>query len=77
MLQKKYHVDLTSDKRSELEQLLKGGKHGSHRLTRVRILLLADAGRTDAEIVAALQTARPTVEQTRQQFVEQGLDCLE
>lgn len=77
MPQKKYHVDLTENERSELEKMLKGGKHGSRKLTRARILLLAAARKTDAEIVAALSTARPTVERTRQRFVEQGLGCLE
>ncbi len=77
MPQKKYHVDLTDDERNELEKLLKGGEHKSRKLTRARILLLADAGKTDAEIVAALSAARPTVERTRQRFVEQGLGCLD
>ncbi len=78
MPQKKYHVDLTDEERTELEQLLKSGKHKSRKLTRARILLLADVGNTDAEIAAALLTARPTVERTRRRFVEQGgLDCLE
>ncbi len=77
MPQKKYHVDLSEDERAELEKLLKGGKHKSRKLTRARILLLADADKTDAEIVAALCTARPTVERTRQRFVEQGLGSLD
>jgi len=77
MPQKKYHVDLTKEEHGELEQLLKSGKHNSRKLTRARILLLADAGKTDAEIASALLTARPTVERTRQRFVEQGLGCLE
>jgi transposase len=77
MPQKKYHVDLTDDERSELEKMLKGGKYKSRKLTRARILLLTEMGKTDAEIVSALQTARPTVERTRQRFVEQGLGCLE
>ena len=77
MPQKKYHVDLTDEERNELRGLLKSGKHKSRKLTRARILLLADAGKTDAEIVAALHTARPTVERTRQRFVEQGLGCLD
>ena len=74
---KKYHVDLTDDERAELEHLLKAGKHNSRRLTRARIVLLADAGKNDSEIVAALWTARPTVERIRQRFVEQGLGCLD
>jgi transposase len=77
MPQKKYHVDLTDDERAELEQMLKAGKHKSRKLTRARILLLADAGKNDSEIIAALSTARPTVERTRQRFVEQGLGCLD
>jgi transposase len=76
MPQKKYHVDLTDDERAELEKTLKSGKHNSRKLTRARILLLADAGKTDAEIVAALRAARPTIERTRQRFVEQGMGCL-
>lgn len=76
MPQKKYHVDLTAEERAELEGLLRSGKHNSRKLTRARILLLADVGKTDAEIVVALSTARPTVERTRQCFVEQGLGCL-
>jgi len=77
MPQKKYHVDLTNDERTELKCLLKSGKHNSRKLTRARILLLAAAGQTDAEIVVALSTARPTVERTRRRFVEQGLGCLD
>ncbi len=76
MPQKKYHVDLTADERCELERLLKSGKHNSRKMTRVRILLLADAGKSDAEIVAALLTARPTVERTRQRFVAPGFGLL-
>ena len=69
MPQKKYHVDLTNDERCQLEQLLNSGKHNSRKLTRARILLLADAGKTDAEIIGALRVSRPTVERTRQRFV--------
>jgi transposase len=77
MPQKKYLVDLTEQEKLELEKLLKSGSHHSRKLTRVRILLLANDGKTDNEIVKALQTARPTVERTRKRFVEEGLDCLQ
>jgi transposase len=77
MPQKKYLVDLTDSEKLELEKLLKSGSHQSRKLTRVRILLLANDGKTDDEIVKALQTARPTVERTRKRFVEEGLDCLQ
>ncbi len=77
MPQKKYLVDLTDLEKLELEKLLKSGQHQSRKLTRARILLLANEGRTDDAIVKALQTARPTVERTRKRFVEEGLDCLQ
>ena len=76
MPQKKYLVDLTELEKLELEKLLKSGKHQFRKLTRARILLLANDGKTDTEIVEVLQTARPTVERTRKRFVEEGLDCL-
>lgn len=77
MPQKKYLVDLTDSEKLELEKLLKSGSHQSRKLTRARILLLANGGKTDSEIVEVLQTARPTVERTRKRFVEEGLDCLQ
>lgn len=77
MPEKKYLVDLSISEKLELEKLLKSGKHQTRKLTRARILLLANEGKTDAEIVEVLQTARPTVERTRKRFVEEGLDCLQ
>lgn len=77
MPQKKYIVDLIDLEKLELEKLLKSGQHQSRKLTRARILLLANDGKTDDEIVKALQTARPTVERTRKRFVEEGLECLQ
>ena len=76
MPKKKYVVDLTEEERQTLEKMLRGGKYGSRKLTRARILLLSDAGKTDAEIVAALRTGDSTVERTRQRFVEESLECL-
>jgi transposase len=77
MPQKKYVVDLTDLEKLKLEKFLKSGSHQSRKLTRGRILLLANDGKTDDEIVKALQTARPTVERTRKRFVEEGLGCLQ
>jgi transposase len=76
MSQKKYLVKLDDTERQQLEELLRGGRHGARKLTRARILLKAAAGCLDAEIVAALDVGRATVERLRQRFVERGLDCL-
>jgi transposase len=77
MPQKKYLVDVSSDEREELRQLIKRGKHSSRKVTRARILLLAADGQTDEQIVGALATAFATVERTRKRFVEEGLGCLD
>ena len=76
MPKKKYLVDLSSDEREELRQLVRRGKHSSRKVTRARILLLASDGSTDEQIVASLKTAFATVERTRKRFVEEGLECL-
>jgi transposase len=72
MPKKKYLVDLSTEEREALSQLVRRGKHSSRKVTRARILLLASDGATDEQIVAALKT----VERTRKRFVEAGLGCL-
>jgi len=69
----KYVVDLSADERSELLQLISRGKPSARKVVRARILLKADEGFADAQIVAALDTSRPTVERTRKRLVEGGL----
>jgi transposase len=76
MAQKKYLVKLDDAERQQLEELLRGGRHAARKLTRARILLKADAGCSDTNIVAALNVGRATVERLRQRFVEGGLECL-
>lgn len=76
MPKKKYLVDLSADERESLRQLVRRGKHSSRKVTRARLLLLAAAGSTDEQIVAALACGINTVERTRRRFVEAGLGCL-
>jgi transposase len=74
---KKYHVALTADERTTLEQMLRRGKHAARRLTRARILLKAADGLRDDEIADAVETSLPTVERTRKRFAESRLQALE
>lgn len=67
-------VDVTETERQEVLTLLRKGKTGVRKITRVRILLKADEGLKDAEIASALNTSPSTVERTRRRFVEGGLD---
>jgi transposase len=76
MPKKKYHVDLTPEERTTLEQLLQRGKRSARTLTRARILLQADEGLTDEEIATALAVGIATVECTRQRFVQENLAAL-
>jgi transposase len=73
---KKYRVDLTAAERDELQSLIRQGKAAVRKVTRARILLKADEGLTDNEIAEAVVTSVPTVERTRQRFVEENLGAL-
>jgi transposase len=77
---KKYRVTLTKEEQLELGELVSQGKAAARKITRGRILLLADennpeARLKDAEIVKALQVSARTVERTRQNCVEKGIEA--
>lgn len=74
-----YHVRLTDEERAELNALVNKGKGVARRLTRSRILLLADEARTDGgwkdeDIANALGISQRTVERTREKCVMQGIE---
>jgi transposase len=73
-MHKRYIVDLTADERAGLLTLLNRGVAPARKLTRARILLLADEGGTDQRIAAALHVHAATVERTRRRFVEGGVE---
>ncbi len=73
MSKKRYIVDLTNDEREQALELTRKGKISTRKVTRARILLKADEGWTDEQIVAALDTSLSTVERTRRRLVEGGL----
>lgn len=73
MPNKIYVVDLTEDERAYLLDFIKSGQQSARKLNRARILLLADEGKTDGDIAAALHTGTATVQRTRQRFVAGNL----
>jgi len=73
MSKKRYVVDLTKDERGQVLELTRKGKVSTRKVTRARILLKADEGWTDEQIVAALNSSLSTVERTRRRFVEGGM----
>lgn len=70
-----YVVDLTTEEREALLQLIKRGKPSARKVNRARILLKADEGMKDEEIANALNTGRAMVERVRKRFVLEGLEA--
>ncbi len=74
---KKYIVRLTSDERSELEDIVNKGKKSAYKRLHAQILLKADIsgpGWTDEKISEAFDVTTRTIERTRQRLVENGLE---
>ena len=69
-----YRVDLSDAERSDLEALLRGGRHAARKLKRAQILLAADAGMPDETIAQSLGVGGSTVYRTKRRFVEGNLD---
>lgn len=74
MPKKTYLVHLTDEERLALLALTRKGTIAARKLARAHMLRLADEGKSDAEIVAALGVGLSTVERTRKKYVEGGLE---
>jgi len=70
---KKYVVKLATDEREQLLEMTRKGEIGARKMKRAQILLKADEGWKDKDIIQALNTNRSTVERTRKRFVEGNL----
>jgi len=75
MKQPKYVVDLNEEERARLESLLHRGKSSARMQARARILLKADEGMLNKDIMSALDVSETMVYRTRQRFVEEGLEA--
>ena len=77
----KYVVRLGAGEREKLAAFIASGKRSARLLTKARILLKADVseagdGWSDSRIAEALDTSVATVERTRRQLVEEGLEAV-
>jgi hypothetical protein len=75
-----YRVTLTDEERANLTAIVNKGKGAARRITRSRILLLADENRADgawkdADIVQALGVHQRTVERIREKCVMWGIEA--
>lgn len=78
MRKKKYSVELGSQERSQLKEVVTKGKNPAYQIRHANILLLTDAngpGWTDDAIAEALSVNINTVGRVRQRFNEQGLEA--
>ena len=71
---KKYIINLTEEDHRELYEMMRKGKISARKFKRALILLKADEGLSDPQIMAALSLSRPTVERIRRRFVVGGLE---
>ena len=71
-------VVLSVSDRAELETMVRSGSWSARRLTRARLLLLADRSqglhRTDQQIAEALFICSDTVKEIRRRYVQGGLE---
>lgn len=71
---KQYVVKLTEQERAQLLALTRKGKAGARRITRALVLLRADEGARDLDIVQGVGVGVATVERIRKRFVLEGLE---
>jgi transposase len=65
----RYRVELSEAERQELKALLNGGNHAARKLKQAQILLAADAGACDEDIVRSVGVGGSTVYRTKRRFV--------
>jgi transposase len=68
-------VELTPAQRADLAERLEFQRLTGRQRRRVQILLLADRGQTDEQIVAATGAGRATVERVRKRFAAEGCEA--
>jgi putative transposase len=71
----KNQVRLRLKERALLKQIISKGSEKARKITRCRILLLADEGKTDTQIIEALMVARNTIRTVRSRYVREGLEA--
>lgn len=71
---KKYIINLNDEERNELVEMTRKGEIKARKFKRAMILLKADEGLSDPQIMSALNVSRPCVERIRKRFVEDGIE---
>jgi transposase len=74
MPRKIYLINLSDAERQQLKKMTQKGELKARKFKRALILLKADEGFSDPQIMAAVDVSRPTVERIRKRYVTGGLE---
>lgn len=74
MPKKLYLINLNEEERQILQEMTRKGTIKARQMKRAMILLKADEGLSDPQIISALNVSRPCVERIRKRFVLNGLE---
>ena len=74
MPKKLYHINLNEEEHQTLLEMTHKGKIKVRQMKRAMILLKANEGYPDSQIMAAIDISRPCVERIRKRFVLSGLE---
>ena len=74
MVQEKYGVQLSTQEKGWLRQMIRAGRSSARAITRARILLKTDQGWTASQVAAALDISERTVFRAKRRYAEEGLD---
>jgi transposase len=74
MPRKKYIVTLKKEESAQLREMTCKGELKARKFKRAMILLKANEGLSDPQIMAAVNVSRPTVERIRKRYVLGGLE---
>jgi len=74
MPRKMYLINLSDEERQALLEMTRKGEIKARKFKRAMILLKANEGQTDQQIMAALNVSRPCVERLRKRFIADGIE---
>jgi transposase len=74
MAKKKFLITLNEEEQQQLTDLTRKGKAKAREFKRAMILLKANEGLSDPQIMTALNVSRPCVERIRKRYVTGGLE---
>ena len=73
MVQEKYGVQLSTQEKGRLRQMIRASRSSARAITRARILLKTDQGWTASQVTAALDISERTVFRAKRRYAEEVL----